>query len=220
MGQFQKEKQDILKCARWLSEHGYFGCLRGSGGNISVKINDEKMIAITPTSQACQDLSTDDICLVDYDLKPIENQPAPSIETAMHLRIYKCRPEVKAVIHTHPVFASVLSIINQPIPALFDEITFEIGDTVEVVPYAISGSLDLAQNVAGKLDNHCFCYIIQNHGAISLGEDIDQAWKNAELLEKAAQVYYYALTTGRKITTLPENAIAQINKLRGQRPPA
>lgn len=214
MGKFEKDKQDILKCARWLSEHGYFGCLRGSGGNISVKINDENIIAITPTSRPYQGLSTDDISVVDYNLKSIEGHLAPSIETAMHLGIYKCRSDVKAVIHTHPVFASVLSIINQPIPALFDEIAFEIGASVEIVPYAISGSSDLAQNVVGKLDNNCFCYILQNHGALSLGKNIDQAWKNAELLEKVAQVYYYALTTGRKITTLPNDAIAQINKLR------
>jgi ribulose-5-phosphate 4-epimerase/fuculose-1-phosphate aldolase len=220
MGKFQKDKRDILKCARWLSEHGYFGCLRGSGGNISVKIHDENLIAITPTSRPYQDLSADDICLVDYDLNLIEGKMAPSIETAMHLGIYKCRSDIKAVIHTHPVFASVLSIINQPIPALFDEITFEIGDSVEIVPYAISGSPDLAQNVYGILSNNCFCYIIQNHGAISLGKDIDRAWKNAELLEKVAQIYYYALTTGRKITTLPKDAIVQINRLRGQRSPA
>ncbi len=214
MGKFEKDKQAILKCAGWLTEHGYFGCLRGSGGNISVKINDENMIAITPTSRPYQGLSTDDICLVDTDLNLIEGQRAPSIETAMHLGIYKFRSDVKAVIHTHPVFASILSIINQPIPALFDEITFEIGASIEIVPYAISGSSDLAQNVVGKLDNNCFCYIIQNHGALSLGKDIDQAWKNAELLEKVAQVFYYALTTGRKITTLPKDAIARINKLR------
>lgn len=214
MGKFEKDKQDILKCARWLSEHGYFGCLRGSGGNISVKIKNENVIAITPTSQPYQGLSVDDICLVGTDLNSIEGQLAPSIETAMHLGIYKCRSDIRAVIHTHPVFASTLSIINQPIPALFDEIAFEIGDSVEIVPYAISGSSDLAQNVVGKLDNHCFCYLIQNHGALSLGKDLDQAWKNAELLEKVAQVYYYALTTGRKITTLPKDALARINKLR------
>ena len=172
------------------------------------------MIVITPTSRPYQGLSTDDICVVDYDLKLIEGHLTPSIETAMHLGIYKCRSDIKAVIHTHPVFASILSIINQPIPALFDEIAFEIGTSVEIVPYAISGSSDLAQNVVGKLDNHCLCYIIQNHGALSLGKDIDQAWKNAELLEKVARVYYYALTSGRKITTLPKDAIAQINKLR------
>ena len=48
MGKFEKDKQAVLKCARWLSENGYFGCLRGSGGNISVKINDENLIVITP----------------------------------------------------------------------------------------------------------------------------------------------------------------------------
>ena len=214
MGKFEKEKQDILECARWLSEHEYFGCLRGSGGNISVKLNDENLIVITPTSRPYQELTSDDICVVDFNLKLIEGHLAPSIETAMHLGIYKCRSDINAVIHTHPVFASILSIINQPIPALFDEITFEIGDSVEIIPYAISGSSDLAQNVVSKLDNNCFCYIIQNHGALSLGTDIDQAWKNAELLEKVAQVYYYALTTGRKITTLPKDAIVQINQLR------
>jgi L-fuculose-phosphate aldolase len=64
------------------------------------------------------------------------------------------------------------------------------------------------------LGNNCYCYILQNHGALSLGKSLDQAWKNAELLEKVAQIYYYALTTGRKITTLPEDAVEQIYKMR------
>jgi L-fuculose-phosphate aldolase len=214
MGRFEEDKRAILTCARWLSERGYFGCLRGSGGNISVKIHPENMIAITPTGQPYQSLALDDICLVDCDLNLIEGRLAPSIETAMHLGIYKSRHDINAVIHTHPVFASVLSIINQPIPALFDEIAFEIGESVEIIPYAISGSSDLAGNVVDLLDNRCFCYIMQNHGALSLGKNIDQAWKNAELLEKVAQVYFYALTTGRKITTLPPGAVERINKMR------
>lgn len=214
MGKFEKDKQAILKCAKWMSERGYFGCQRGSGGNISIRIHNENMIAITPTSQPYQSLSLDDICLVDYDSNLIEGRLAPSIETAMHLNIYKGRPEISAVIHSHPVFASVLSIINQPIPALFDEIVFEIGESVEIIPYAISGSADLANNVVGLLGNQSFCYIIQNHGALSMGKNIDRAWKNTELLEKVAQVYYYALTTGRKITILPPDAVARINQMR------
>ena len=83
-----------------------------------------------------------------------------------------------------------------------------------MIPYAVSGSKDLAQNVVQKLDNGCFCYILQNHGALSLGKSVDRAWKNAELLEKVAQIYFYALTTGKKITTLPKNAIDQIYKMR------
>ena len=143
-----------------------------------------------------------------------ETQRKPSSEIRMHTFVYQHRPDVRAVIHAHPVFASILSIINEPIPALFDEITFEIGAQVDVIAYAVSGSTDLAQNVVSKLGNNCYCYILQNHGALSLGKSLDQAWKNAELLEKVAQIYYYALATGKKITTLPANAVEQIYKMR------
>lgn len=217
MGKYDRDKQTIVKCAHWLSKQGYFGCVRGSGGNISVKLNANNMMAITPSRHPYQETSPDDICVVDDHLNPIEGNRTPSVEARMHLSIYKNRSDVHAVIHTHPVFASILSIIDQPIPALFDEITFEIGAGVEVVPYAISGSADLAQNVVSKLGNNCFCYILQNHGALSLGMDIDQAWKNAELLEKVAQVYYFALTTGKKITTLPKDAVDQIYQMRKYR---
>lgn len=214
MGQFDKDKQAIVKCARWLSEHGYFGCVRGSGGNISVKVNRQNMMAITPSRRPYQEMSLVDICVVDAQMKSIEGHLTPSVEASMHLSVYNSRPDVHAVIHTHPVFASILSIIDKPIPALFDEITFEIGAEVDVIPYAVSGSADLAQNVISKLGNDCYCYILQNHGALSLGKSLDQAWKNAELLEKVAQIYYYALITGRKISTLPEDAVEQIYKMR------
>lgn len=214
MGKYDKDKQAIVKCARWLSEHAYFGCVRGSGGNISVKLNAENMMAITPSRRPYQEMSPDDICVVDEHLKSIEGHRTPSVEAIMHMSVYKNRSNIHAVIHTHSVFASILSIIDRPIPALFDEITFEIGAGVEVIPYAVSGSPDLAQNVVSRLDNNCFCYILQNHGALSLGADIDQAWKNAELLEKVAQVYYFAVATGKKITTLPKHAVEQIYKMR------
>ena len=214
MGQFDKDKQAIIKCARWLSEHGYFGCARGSGGNISVKLNDQNMMAITPSRRPYQEMSLDDICVVDAHMKLMEGHLTPSVEATMHLSVYGNRPDVNAVIHTHPVFASILSIIDKSIPALFDEITFEIGTEVDVIPYAVSGSADLVKNVVSKMGNNGVCYILQNHGALSLGKSLDQAWKNAELLEKVARIYYYALTTGRKITTLPEDAVEQIYKMK------
>ena len=178
MGQFDEYKQAIVKCARWLSEHGYFGCIRGSGGNISLKLNRENMMAITPSRRPYHEMSLDDICVVDAQMSSIEGHLPPSVEATMHLSVYNSRPDVNAVIHTHPVFASILSIINKPIPALFDEITFEIGAGVDVIPYAVSGSADLVQHVISKLGNGCYCYILQNHGALSLGKSLGQAWKN------------------------------------------
>lgn len=81
-----------------------------------------------------------------------------------------------------------LKDVTAAIESLFDEITVEIGHVVDIIPYAYSGSSDLVDNVIGKLRNACHCYLMQNHGALSLGSDVQQAMKNAELLENVAKL--------------------------------
>jgi ribulose-5-phosphate 4-epimerase/fuculose-1-phosphate aldolase len=132
----------------------------------------------------------------------------------MHVGVYQNRPDVNAVIHTHQPFASVLAIINKPIPALFDEITVEIGHEVDIIPYAFSGSMELVNNVVAKLGNACHCYLIQNHGALCLGADMKRALKNSELLENVAEIYYRALVTGEEIQKLPSSAIDYFSDMR------
>ena len=216
MEQYEKFKHDVLDSARWLAENGYLG-KRSSGGNISVRIPNESIIAITPSGQSYLRLDVNDICIIDFDGKTVEGRFAPSIEAGLHIGVYKNREDVNAVIHTHQTFASVLAAINKPIPALFDEIIVEIGHEVAMIPYAFSGTPELVHNVAKQLGNACHCYIIQNHGALSLGADMDRALKNVELLENVARIYYYALTTGETVTALPEDAIAHFNEMRKRR---
>lgn len=207
-------KDEVLHCARWLSEHGFFGAKLGSGGNVSRIDRADNRIVITPSGKPYHSMSVEDICVIDSKINLVEGALAPSIEAGMHTDIYQHRSDVNAVVHTHQVFASVFSLLNQPIPALFDEITYEIGPVVEIIPYAVSGSRQLIENVISKLGNGCLCYIIQNHGALSLGENLQQAMKNAELLEKVAQVYCYALSTGHDISRLPESAVQQVLDMR------
>lgn len=145
----------------------------------------QNLIAITPSLRACGELSTDDICVVDCHLRQIEGNRAPSLKTPLHLAIYEHRLDVRAVIHTHSVFAAFLSVINEPIPPLFDEIVFELGATVEIVPYAISANPDLVDNVVGKLGNDCNGYLLQNQGALALGADIDQALQTRSSWKKS-----------------------------------
>lgn len=214
MGEWVKEKKEVLDCAKWMSEHGYFGGYRGSGGNISVRIGSQPILAVTPSGQPYGNMTVDDICVLDFDLKPLAGRHVPSKETAMHIGIYRHRADVNAIVHTHQTYASILAVIDASIPPLFDEETKEFGPVVETIPYAISGSQDLVQNVIKKLDNNCHCYILQNHGALNLGRDIDHAWKNTELLEKVSKVYYAAMITGRKISTLPRETIDYFNQMR------
>lgn len=216
MQNYDKIKREVLESSRWLAEHGYLGRL-SSGGNISLRVPGEKILAVTPSGRSYFSLDPSDICVIDFHRQPIEGDLAPSIEAGLHIGVYQSRPDVNAVIHTHQPFASTLSIINKPIPALFDEIAVEIGPEVDIVPYAFSGSAELVDNLIGKLGNQCHCYLIQNHGAISLGADLPRAMRNAELLETVARIYYQALTTGEEIQKLPPSAIehfAQMRKLR------
>ncbi len=203
MGKYDAQKKQVLDCMMSLVSQGF---VQGTGGNVSLLLEDGNAVVVTPSQREYATMTLDDICVVDLDLKPLEESgAAPSMETAMHLAIYCSRPDAGAIVHTHQIFASVFSLINEPIPALFDEVSGAIGPKVEIVPYALSGSKELVDNVVSKLGNRANCYILQNHGALSLGRDLDQARRNAELLEKAAQVYYYALSTGRTVSVLPQD---------------
>ena len=216
MSQSDPEKHTVLEAAHWLTEHGYLG-KRSSGGNLSLRVANQNAVAITPSGKPYLKMAVEDVCVVDLDGNLLDGNRKPSIEVGMHLGVYQHRPDAQAVIHTHQTYASVLAILNRSIPALLDEIIVEIGEVVEVIPYAFSGSDDLVQNVVGKLGNRCHCYLIQNHGALSLGSDMERALKNAELLENAARIYYHALASGLDISELPTGAIehfAEMRKLR------
>jgi L-ribulose-5-phosphate 4-epimerase len=211
---YAEYKDKVVKYTKWLSGEGYFGSVMGSGGNVSVRIEGEETCAITPSGIPYQAIIPDDICILDFDQNQIEGAHAPSMESLMHINVYKGRPDINAIVHTHQEKASLFAVINRPIPALFDEVCMNIGEIVDVVPYALSGSQELAENVAAKLDNGCNCYILQNHGALSLGSTIEKACLNAELLEKIATIYADALFTGENISTLPNETVKFFNEMR------
>ena len=211
MTDYSAYKKTVLDGGLWLSEQGYFGSHRGSGGNVSVRIDDNSM-AITPSSVRYQDMLADDICVVGFDLAPIDVKSGvtPSVESGLHSVVYRKRPDVKAVVHTHQTYGSLFSIINTPIPALFDEVSFSLGPTVEIIPYGLSGSPELAMYVEEKVSTNANAYIVQNHGILAFGKSLDKAVLHAELLEKVAHIYYLALSTGKPVTTLPESIVELI----------
>lgn len=215
MAQYESYKRNVLEAAQWLYQQGYFGSQRGSGGNVSMRVS-ETVMAITPSSVRYPELTVEDICIVDFDLSVIEenHQVKPSVESAMHSIIYRKRPDVNAIVHTHQAYGSVFSLINTPIPALFDEVAFSLGEAVEVVPYALSGSPELVEHVAGKLSNNANAYVLQNHGILALGRDLDKAILHAELLEKVAHIYCLALSTGKPVSTLPESIVDVVRIVR------
>lgn len=202
MAKFTLLKKQVYEASLWLSNNGFFGGLLSSGGNVSLLNEDREFVTITPSARQYATMTYKDICVLDMKGKSVESTWNPSIETAMHLGIYKERRDVFAVVHTHQTYASVLSIINKPLPALFDEINMAIGSNIGIVPYFLSGTEELALAVRDYFRDGRLCAILKNHGAVSVGGDLPQALKNAEILEKVCRIYYLALASGQPISTL------------------
>jgi ribulose-5-phosphate 4-epimerase/fuculose-1-phosphate aldolase len=157
-----------------------------------------------------------DVCIVDWELRVLDGEMKPSVESGMHAAIYEHRPDAQAVIHTHQVYASTLALIDAPIPALFDEQARFLGRSVEIVPYGPSGTGLLKRNLVSRLRSHANAYLLKNHGAICLGASLERAVFNVELLEKCALTYLLALCTEKKVSRIPlavrEVAFARLRK--------
>jgi ribulose-5-phosphate 4-epimerase/fuculose-1-phosphate aldolase len=204
VSKYKDYRENVLRVSQELWREGYFGTKHGSGGNVSALIDGEEAIAVTPSAKNYGELTWEDICVIDFDKNAIEGASDPSVEAGMHLAVYKARADVSAVVHTHQPFASIFAVLNESIPPLFDEVSVAIGPEVAVCPYGLSGSPELLQNVVSKLENRCHCYLLQNHGALSIGPDLDRALYFTEVLEKTARIYYRALSTGMQVDRLPD----------------
>lgn len=204
MSQYDKYKQQVLEACRRLAGQGYFGTRSGTGGNVSALVEGEEVAVVTPSSRPYDTLTPDDMCVMDLKGRKLDGPYEPSIEAPMHLAVYAHRRDVNAVVHTHPPFASIFAVLNEPIPPLFDEVVAAIGPAVEMVPYGLSGSVELLENVVSKLSNRHHCYLMQNHGALCVGATLEKTIHFTELLEKTAAIYYRALATGKPVVQLPE----------------
>jgi ribulose-5-phosphate 4-epimerase/fuculose-1-phosphate aldolase len=154
--------------------------------------------------------------VLDFELKVLEGSLKPSVESGMHAAIYRARQDVNAVVHTHQVYASALTLIQMPIPSLFDEQVRFLGRSVNIIPYAPSGTGLLVGIIARSVRDHNNAYMLQNHGALVFGSDMERAVHNVEILEKCSLAYLLALCTDRKISKIPlavrEVAFAKLRK--------
>jgi ribulose-5-phosphate 4-epimerase/fuculose-1-phosphate aldolase len=192
------------------------GFLSATGGNLSVRIPAKNAFAITPSNYDYLKMLPEDICVLDMDLNPLAGDRKPSVESAMHAAIYKTRPDVNAIVHTHQVYPSTLALIGEPIPALFDEQVRFLGRSVKIIPYAPSGTGSLAKKVAKNVRDNNNAYIMANHGALLFGNDMERAVHNVSVLEKCALAYLLVLCTDKKVSRIPlvarEVAFARLRK--------
>jgi L-fuculose-phosphate aldolase len=199
------EKKTVLQAARMLAEKGL---VVGTSGNVSLRFREpsgRELVVITPTGRYYNTLGLDDLIVVDVDGERVDGRHAPSEEKLLHIGVYKARQKVNAVIHSHPVFGSAVACAGLDIPAFLDDQVVYLGGEIKVAAYALPGSLELAKNVIAALGSRN-AVLLANHGALSVGKDMQEAFSLCELLEKTARTYTCALSLGR-VNPLPIEAL-------------
>ncbi|MFX0167715.1 MAG: class II aldolase/adducin family protein [Candidatus Hodarchaeota archaeon] len=179
----------------------------GSSGNASQRIMGTDQVAITPSSVDYSCMCADDVMIINLEGEVLDGDRNPSIEYPLHTAIYKTRPDVNAIVHTHCIYASALAVLRQPIPPIIDEFVIKLGGQVEVAEYGLPGSHELADNVVKALGPRN-AVLLANHGGVTVGSTMDSAFHNALLLERVAQIYLLARAVdSKKITSIPPEAV-------------
>ena len=203
------EKKTVLEAAQQMAQKGL---VVGTSGNVSLRLGKyggRELLAITPNGRYYDSLDVDDIVVLDFEGERVEGEFSASIEKMLHIGVYKARRKVKAVVHAHPVFGSAIAVAGLEIPAILDDQVTQIGGEIKVADYALPGSPELVQNVLSALGPRN-AVLLANHGALSVGRDMREAFTVCELLEKTAKIYVCALSLG-KVNLLPAE-IAEVEK--------
>ncbi len=167
----------------------------GSGGNLSARDPDTGIIWISPTGIACHDMKAGDLVGIDENAKVVSGNGRPSSETPLHLELYRKRPEIGAVVHTHSVFATTLACLHVEIPAVHYLVGLA-GEKVPLAPYALFGTPELGKAVAETMAR-ADAALMANHGLVAVGTDLGAAFNLAEQIEFVARIYYQCLAAGK-----------------------
>lgn len=205
--EFKTERKDVARFMRRLYKKDL---TTTSGGNISIRVADE-IIAITPSATDKGKMKWKEVGLITMEGENLTPSLKPSMETFMHLAIYRRKSDIKAIVHAHPVFATAFtamkSVINTNLTA---EARAICGGPV-FVPYALMGTSELAILAAEHIEKGCIL-LLENHGILAAGKNLIEAFDRIEVLENAAKMTLIVEFAGNK-SELDRSKILQIDKL-------
>jgi L-fuculose-phosphate aldolase len=179
-------------CCRQLAASGL---IAGRDGNLSVRIAKERAL-VTPTNTIKSLINARDMVEVDLSGRSRSRGPRkPTSELDLHLRILRHRPDVQAVVHAHPPTATGFAVAGETIPGnLLPELIFVVGP-VALVPFGWPGTPELGDRVVRYLEGHN-ALLLANHGAVTMGRTLDEAWIRMESLEHCAKIVAAARSIG------------------------
>lgn len=204
----ESAKRDICEVGRRM----YARCLvAANDGNISVRLGPDRILA-TPTLVSKGYMTPEMLVTVDLDGALVEGSRKPSSELRMHLRVYRDRPDANAVVHAHPTAATGFAVAGVPLEeAYMPELVVSLG-SVPVAPYATPSTEEVPESIAPYLRNHV-ALLLANHGALTWGGDLFEAYFRMETLESYAGILAAARAIGEP-RPIPADKVRRLVALR------
>jgi L-fuculose-phosphate aldolase len=196
------ERQAVVDCCRRMVADGL---VVGTSGNVSVRAKNR--IAVSPTGMDYATMTAEDVCVVDK-AGGAQGTTKPTSELPMHQAAYEIT-KANAVVHTHSVCATAVSALVDTVPNIH-YIVAMFGGPIRVAKYATYGTEDLAKNMAGALDGRTGC-LLGNHGTITVGDTVEEAYRRAQYLEWLCDVWLRARAAGQP-RLLPDAEIRKVAK--------
>lgn len=181
-----------------------------TSGNASARDPETNLIVIKPSGYPFHKLQPEHMVVVDLDGNVVEGDLAPSVDTASHLYVYRERPDIGGIIHTHSPYATSFAARGETLPVCLTTLAMEFGGKVPVSDFAVIGGEDVGREIVDKIGNSP-AILMRNHGVFTVGKNVGAALKAAIMLEEASQTVHYALLRG-PVEELPDDVIEEAYK--------
>lgn len=185
------------------------GLVTWTSGNISARDAETGLVVIKPSGVMYDDLRPEQMVILDVDGRIVEGDLKPSSDTASHLVIYRHRPDVNGVVHTHSPYATAFAALGRPIPVYLTAIADEFGGPIPCGGFALIGGEEIGRVVIESIGDSP-AVLLKNHGVFTVGPTVTAAVKAAVMVEDVARTVHFALQLGQP-DEIPE---AEVRKLR------
>jgi L-ribulose-5-phosphate 4-epimerase len=186
------------------------GLVAWTSGNISGRDPETGLVVIKPSGIRYEDLTPESMVVVDLDGKVVEGNHKSSSDTFAHVYVYRHRPDVNGVVHTHSTFATAWAAVGRPIPAVLTAICDEFGGPVPVGAYAKIGGDEIGREIIRSIGDSP-AVLMKNHGVFTIGKTPEAAVKAAVMVEDVARTVFYALQLGQP-EEIPAEEIARAHR--------
>ncbi len=202
-------EQVIETCLKMLAD----GVAFGTQGNVSTFDRERGLVVISPSALAYQTMKPEDVCVVDLEGKPVESKWKPTSELPLHLVFYNKRSDVGAVVHTHALYCTTFSVINEPVPMILNEAAMNLTGPIPIAPYERPGSKELAEVSLKAMGPNGIAVIMAHHGLVTVGANLAAAYESTLAAEMTAHTVILARSMGKEVIEMDAAECAHLREV-------